>query len=160
MNWCLNETSDTYNFSCFSSTPPMIPDTTFFAPQLENSNHFVLTMDTPDIQTLLSKLTIEEKVSLLSAVDWWRTPVIKREDVFVPHIKSTDGPNGARGESYVSGIKAACFPCGTSLGASFDRDLLFRTGQEIAKEAQTKAANILLAPTLDVIRSPRGRSAP
>ncbi|KAL2833969.1 glycoside hydrolase superfamily [Aspergillus pseudoustus] len=102
------------------------------------------------------KLILEEKVSLLAAVDWWRTPVIQRDDVFVPHIKTTDGPNGARGESYVSGIKAACFPCGTSLGASFDRDLLYRSGKEIAKEAKTKAANVLLAPTLNVIRSPRG----
>ncbi|RDW74540.1 glycoside hydrolase family 3 protein [Aspergillus mulundensis] len=109
-----------------------------------------------DIQTLLDKLTLEEKVSLLAAVDWWRTPVIRRDDVFVPHIKTTDGPNGARGESYVSGIKAACFPCGSSLGASFNRDLLFRIGQEIAKEAKTKAASVLLAPTLNVIRSPRG----
>ncbi|KAL3476993.1 glycoside hydrolase superfamily [Aspergillus californicus] len=113
-------------------------------------------MHTPNTETLLSKLTLEEKVSLLAAVDWWRTPVINRDDVFVPHIKTTDGPNGARGESYVSGIKAACFPCGTSLGASFDRDLLYRVGQEIAKEARTKAAHVLLAPTLNVIRSPRG----
>ncbi|CAG8410921.1 unnamed protein product [Penicillium salamii] len=105
---------------------------------------------------ILEKLTSEEKVSLLSATDWWRTPVIDRDEVFVPHIKATDGPNGARGESYVSGIKAACFPCGTSLGASFDKNLLFRTGQEIAKEAKTKSANVLLAPTLNVIRSPRG----
>ncbi|CEL05687.1 hypothetical protein ASPCAL06804 [Aspergillus calidoustus] len=108
------------------------------------------------LDVLLGKLTLEEKVSLLAAVDWWRTPVIHRDDVFVPHIKTTDGPNGARGESYVSGIKAACFPCGTSLGASFDRGLLYRSGQEIAKEAKTKAANVLLAPTLNVIRSPRG----
>ncbi|BCS30062.1 uncharacterized protein APUU_80365A [Aspergillus puulaauensis] len=115
-------------------------------------------MESHNVQTLLSKLTLEEKVSLLAAVDWWRTPVIKRDDVFVPHIKTTDGPNGARGESYVSGIKAACFPCGSSLGASFDRDLLFRIGQEIAKEAQSKAADVLLAPTLNVIRSPRGSS--
>ncbi|KAL2783948.1 glycoside hydrolase superfamily [Aspergillus keveii] len=113
-------------------------------------------MSSTQIDILLKKLTLEEKVSLLAAVDWWRTPVIDRDDVFVPHIKTTDGPNGARGESYVSGIKAACFPCGTSLGASFDRDLLYRSGQEIAKEARTKAANVLLAPTLNVIRSPRG----
>ncbi|PYH82960.1 glycoside hydrolase, partial [Aspergillus uvarum CBS 121591] len=109
-----------------------------------------------DLDKLLSKLTRKEKISLLAAADWWRTRVIKRDDVFVPHVKFTDGPNGARGESYVSGIKAACFPCGTSLGATFDRELLFRTGKEIAREAQTKAANVLLAPTMNVIRSPRG----
>jgi hypothetical protein len=40
-----------------------------------------------DLKTVLGKLTLEEKVSMLAAVDWWRTPVIKREGVFVPHIK-------------------------------------------------------------------------
>lgn len=47
----------------------------------------LFTMESQSVQTLLSKLTLEEKVSLLAAVDWWRTPVIKRDDVFVPHIK-------------------------------------------------------------------------
>lgn len=70
--------------------------------------------------------------------------------------QTTDGPNGARGESYVSGIRAACFPCGTSLGATFDRDLLYRVGKEIALEAKSKSAHVLLAPTLNMIRSPRG----
>jgi beta-glucosidase len=49
--------------------------------------------------------------------------------------KTTDGPNGARGESYVSGIKSACFQCGTCVGASFDKDLAFAVGKEIGLEA-------------------------
>lgn len=105
---------------------------------------------------LVSKLTVEEKVSLLAAVDWWRTPTIKRDDVFIPHIKTSDGPNGARGESYVSGITAACFPCSTALGASFDQEQAYRMGEEIAKETITKSANVLLAPTMNIIRSPLG----
>jgi hypothetical protein len=40
-----------------------------------------------ELEILLEKLTREERVSLLAAVDWWRTPIIKRDDVFVPHIK-------------------------------------------------------------------------
>lgn len=40
-----------------------------------------------DTDELLDKLTIEEKVSLLAAKDWWRTPIISREGVFVPHVK-------------------------------------------------------------------------
>jgi beta-glucosidase len=74
-------------------------------------------------------------------------------------LQTTDGPNGARGESYVSGIKAACFQCASSLGASFDTNILYRMGQEVAKEAITKSANVLLAPTLNVIRSPLGAYA-
>ncbi|KNB09605.1 hypothetical protein FOXG_10148 [Fusarium oxysporum f. sp. lycopersici 4287] len=105
---------------------------------------------------LISQLTVEEKVSLLSAVDWWRTPTIKRDDVFIPHIKTSDGPNGARGESYVSGITAACFPCSTAIGATFDSEQAYRLGKEIAKETKTKSANVLLAPTMNIIRSPLG----
>lgn len=40
-----------------------------------------------DVPELLAKLTLEEKISLLAAADWWRTPVIDRPGVFVPHIK-------------------------------------------------------------------------
>jgi beta-glucosidase len=42
------------------------------------------------------------------------------------------------------------------MGATFDVDLLYQLGQEIAKEAKAKSANVLLAPTLNVIRSPLG----
>ena len=71
-------------------------------------------------------------------------------------IQTTDGPNGARGESYVSGIRAACFPCATSLGSTFDVNLLYRVGVEVAKEAKSKSADVLLAPTCNIIRSPLG----
>lgn len=70
----------------------------------------------------------------------------------------SDGPNGARGESYVSGITAACFPCSTCVGATFDVDGARRLGQEIALETITKSANVLLAPTMNIIRSPMGMS--
>ena len=43
--------------------------------------------DSQDLDKLLSKLTRDEKISLLAAAHWWRTQVIKRDDVFVPHIK-------------------------------------------------------------------------
>ncbi|KAK9853833.1 uncharacterized protein MYU51_005351 [Penicillium brevicompactum] len=109
-----------------------------------------------DETTLLDRLSLEDKVQLLSAVDWWRTPTIKKDDVFIPHIKMSDGPNGARGESYVSGITAACFPCSTCVGATFDVERVHQLGVEIAKETITKSANVLLAPTMNIIRSPLG----
>lgn len=40
-----------------------------------------------DTAEILSRLTLEEKVSLLAAKDWWRTHTIDREGVFVPQIK-------------------------------------------------------------------------
>lgn len=68
----------------------------------------------------------------------------------------TDGPNGARGESYVSGIKAACFPCAESIAASFDEQIAYHVGKEVALEAKTKSADVLLAPTVCLVRSPLG----
>jgi hypothetical protein len=65
----------------------------FEHPTLECSKHRTTVEEkTPshpdvDIEGILSRLTLEEKVSLLSAKDWWRTPVINRPGVFVPHIK-------------------------------------------------------------------------
>lgn len=39
---------------------------------------------------LLGQLTLEEKVSLCGASDWWRTTTVKRDGkLIVPHIKVT-----------------------------------------------------------------------
>lgn len=73
-----------------------------------------------------------------------------------PYLQTSDGPNGARGESYVSGIRAACFPSESTMGSSFDVDLVYQVGQALAEEAKSKTADILLAPTLNVVRSPLG----
>lgn len=43
-----------------------------------------------DVDDILVKLTLEEKVSLLAASDWWRTTIIERDGVFVPHIKVSE----------------------------------------------------------------------
>jgi hypothetical protein len=44
-------------------------------------------MSPDSLYKILSSLTLEEKIRFLSGVDWWRTPVIQRDGVFVPHIK-------------------------------------------------------------------------
>ncbi|KAK5634844.1 hypothetical protein RRF57_010557 [Xylaria bambusicola] len=51
----------------------------------------------------LESLTIKEKVSLLTAADFWRTKAIPEKGI--PAIKTSDGPNGARGGIFVGGTK-------------------------------------------------------
>lgn len=53
-------------------------------------------------------------------------------------------------------MRAACFPCATNLGATFDVGIAHRVGLEVAKEAKTKSAHVLLGPTLNLVRSPLG----
>ena len=41
----------------------------------------------------------------------------------------SDGPNGIRGTKFFNGVPAACFPCGTALGATWDHELLEAAGR-------------------------------
>lgn len=87
-------------------------------------------------------------------VDAWHTFAIPR--LGIPSIRTTDGPNGARGTRYFNGVPSACLPCGTALGATFDRDLIFSLGQLLAAECRAKGAHVLLGPTINIQRGPLG----
>ena len=104
------------------------------------------------IDGLLEQLTSEEKISLLAGADAWTTVPIPR--LGIPSIKVTDGPNGARGASRTGRPTSACFPAGVALGATWDLDLVGRVGKALAEEVRSKGAHILLAPTVNMHRSP------
>lgn len=105
------------------------------------------------IAELLGDLTLDEKVSLVAGADMWRTPGVAR--LGIPPLGLTDGPSGARGLSVPGvGDPSTCFPCGSALGASFDPALVRRVGAALADEARAKGAQVLLAPTVNIHRSP------
>lgn len=104
------------------------------------------------IETLLTQLTLEEKATLLAGTDLWHTRAIER--VGVPAMKVSDGPNGARGADDNAGPTSACFPVGSALGATWNTTLLEQVGAALAEEVQAKGARILLAPTVNLHRSP------
>lgn len=64
-----------------------------------------------DVEDVLSQLTVEEKISLLSGRDTWHTFSVPRLNV--PSIRVSDGPNGVRGTKFFKSIPAACLPCGS-----------------------------------------------
>jgi beta-glucosidase len=105
------------------------------------------------IEQLLGDLDLAEKVSLAAGSDMWHTPGVAR--LGIPALKLTDGPNGARGGTAPgAGLPAACFPCGSALGATWDVELVRRVGAALGEEARSKRANVLLAPTLNIHRHP------
>lgn len=106
------------------------------------------------IAELLAEMTLEEKVTLLGGADMWRTAGVPR--LGVPPFKMTDGPNGARGGSYGGGVTAVCFPCGTALASTWNPELIGRVGEALAVEARSKAAHVLLGPTVNLHRTPLG----
>src|SRR5436190_16626206 len=109
----------------------------------------------PDVEELLGQMTLQEKVALLAGThDWYTVPV---ERLGIPSLKMSDGPNGSRGAGgFTRGVKAACFPAEISLASTWNIDLLERVGQALAREAQMKSAQVLLAPTVNIQRSPLG----
>lgn len=61
-----------------------------------------------DTDELISKLSLDEKVSLLGAPNWWNTNKIER--LGVPSVRMSDGPNGVRGSSHFLSSPAQCIP--------------------------------------------------
>jgi beta-glucosidase len=104
------------------------------------------------IENLLAQMTLQEKISLLAGADDWHTVAVER--LGIPAIKVTDGPNGARGARPIGGPTSACFPAGVALAATWNIDLVRQVGQALAEEVKSKGAHMLLAPTVNIHRSP------
>jgi beta-glucosidase len=107
-----------------------------------------------DIATLTDALTLEEKATLTVGIDNWRTASCPR--LGIPSVKTTDGPNGARGDTvdHRSITPSVCIPSGTSLGATWDPALVEQASAMVARQALEKGARVLLAPTVNLHRHP------
>ena len=105
------------------------------------------------IAKLVSELTLDEKAALTAGVDMWTTAAVPR--LGIPAVRLTDGPNGARGtQTGATGPTSTCVPCGSALGATWNPALLEQVGDVLGAEARTKGARVLLAPTVNMHRSP------
>ncbi|KAJ4169113.1 hypothetical protein NW754_011045 [Fusarium falciforme] len=123
-----------------------------------------------NVDQLLSELTLEEKVELLSGRDTWSTHPVERlnipsitvrcfqdsgSDVLLTiALKTTDGPHGARGTSFFNGPRGVLLPSATAMGATFDTKLMRHVGNMLAAETKEKGCQVLLAPTVCLQRSP------
>ncbi len=112
--------------------------------------------DSTRIETIIAALTLDEKIQLLAGKDMWSTVAVER--VGLPSVKVTDGPAGARGGFLpgTSPLSAVSVPCGSALGATWNPALIERIGALLGAETRTKTARVLLAPTINLHRSPLG----
>ncbi len=107
------------------------------------------------VEDLLSKLTLKEKVSLLSGLDWWRTVPIER--LGIPSLAMIDGPHGVRTDMLGSARKAGpttCFPTGVSMAATWNPELVERVGAALGEETRAMGCDILLGPCVNIVRTP------
>lgn len=114
-------------------------------------------MTKAEIKKLVSQMTLEEKLSLLSGKDAWRTVAIPRLNI--PSINLSDGPHGLRqciGLAWNESVPATCFPPAALLACSFDENLAKKQGAAIGEEAQAQNVQIVLGPGNNIKRSPLG----
>jgi len=105
----------------------------------------------PDV----ADLTLEEKTRLLGGASTWRTHGIER--VGIPPLKMSDGPNGVRGDGLGARRTAGiAVPVGIAVGATWDPELAGAVGDLLGNEARRKGAHVLLAPTVNLQRTPVG----
>ncbi|MGB8984766.1 MAG: glycoside hydrolase family 3 C-terminal domain-containing protein, partial [Anaerolineales bacterium] len=104
------------------------------------------------IDELLGQMTLEEKISMLAGADLWHSVAVPR--LGIPQFKVTDGPNGARGAWSSMGPTSVATPVGSALGATWNPDLVEKVGNVLADELKAKGAHILLAPTVNIHRTP------
>ncbi len=107
-----------------------------------------------DIEKTLSALTVEEKLRMLSGDGMWHTFGAGA----LPRVRMSDGPNGLRmtDDGGSSAVPATCFPTPSMLANSFDPALLYNVGAAIGEEATALGVNLLLAPGLNIKRTPLG----
>lgn len=118
---------------------------------------------------ICDQITLTEKIELLAGRDIARMNGIERFNI--PSLKTSDGPSGIRGcqtgLEFVVGfpffqhqpnepIGSAVFPCATALASTWDKDCVKEVAKSIAKDGISKNVNIALAPTINIIRDPRG----
>jgi beta-glucosidase len=108
----------------------------------------------PRTQQVLPQLTIDEKAAITAGSGFFHMTGVER--LGIPNWLTTDGPNGARGSSFLGSgdSRSTAIPTGSALGATWDPDLVEALGEMLGDETRTKACRVLLAPTVNLHRAP------
>ena len=105
-----------------------------------------------------AELTLREQCELLHGDGYWHIAGVPRLNV--PPFEMHDGPVGLRyaGENeaidFGSEKKSICYPSPCLTACSFDVDLLYKIGQSIGEECLAAKTNMILAPGVNIKRSP------
>ncbi|CAM4217557.1 glycoside hydrolase family 3 C-terminal domain-containing protein [Bacillus paramycoides] len=112
-----------------------------------------------DIKKIISQMTLEEKASLCSGLDFWNTKGIERLNI--PSIMVTDGPHGLRKQAegadhlgIYNSIPSTCFPSAVGLASTWNKELIKQVGVALGEECQAENVGVLLGPGANIKRSP------
>ncbi|MFJ3226621.1 glycoside hydrolase family 3 protein [Streptomyces sp. NPDC086783] len=106
------------------------------------------------VEAALGRLGLDAKTRLLSGQDMWSLPPLP--EIGLPSLVMSDGPIGVRGVHWTADDPSVALPSPTALAATWDPGLARRAGVLLAQEARRKHVHVLLAPTVNLHRSPLG----
>lgn len=98
-------------------------------------------------------LSLEDKLSLLTGKDFWSSNDL---DGRLPSLVVSDGPNGLRKCVGDTQLKSTSFPSLSSLGNSWNKELSYLEGQNIASICVENNVDVILGPGVNIKRSPFG----
>src|SRR5919204_2357788 len=106
------------------------------------------------VDAALGKLDLDAKARLLSGQDMWSLPALP--EAGLKSLVMSDGPIGVRGVRWTADDPSVALPSPTALAATWDPELARRAGVLLAQESRRKGVHVLLAPTVNLHRSPLG----
>jgi beta-glucosidase len=106
------------------------------------------------VDAALARLDLAAKVALLSGQDFWTLPALPQAGL--ASIVMSDGPVGVRGTTWGAESPSVALPSPTALAATWDPELARLAGQLLGQEARRKGVHVLLAPTVNLQRTPLG----
>ncbi|WP_222263191.1 beta-glucosidase family protein [Modestobacter marinus] len=107
-----------------------------------------------DLPARVGGLSLEQKVRLLTGADSWS--LHPEPAAGLRRLVVSDGPAGVRGETWDERDTSANVPSPTALAATWDEARIERLGGLLAAECRRKGVDVLLAPTVNLHRTPYG----
>ena len=114
------------------------------------------------IDSIISLMTLEEKVGMLHGTSMFTTAGVER--LGVPELKMADGPLGVREEisrdswapAGLDNDFATYYPAGGGLSATWNTELAYKFGYSVGEESRARDKDVLLSPAINIIRTPLG----
>ncbi|PRX95484.1 glycoside hydrolase family 3 protein [Allonocardiopsis opalescens] len=111
-------------------------------------------IDETDLRYRVGRLTLEQKVALVTGADFWTLNAVP--EIGLDALVLSDGPNGVRGRRWDERDHALLLPCASALAATWDAAAVREAGRLFGAEARRRGVHVLLAPTLNLHRTPLG----
>ena len=107
-----------------------------------------------DVAALAASLPLADKVRLVTGQTAWRLHAL--DSIGLRSMAVSDGPVGVRGTGEIPGASSALMPSPSALAATWNLDAARRAGLLFATEARRLDVDVVLAPQVNIQRTPVG----